>query len=517
MNSLVKNICILALFLNGIYLVEARKKTQYFNQTEFTVDFTITHSILTANFIGDLNKELLLIGERTDPKNKDTGHKGNKQTNSRKIAVLYVLDPFTGHYVTHSEIKIPKSIVAFDLITNHNKMEKILLLDAVGLSTIDFKTNSILPLAELTSIYLNSEPLFVTKKELVKDLNGDGLDDIIVSNFGNMTLLLQQASGEFNKIKLPIKSMVDMTNQHVAYSERSIFHLDTNFDQLLDIVVLENNRLQVYEQSKNGEFSSSANQISLPVDVSDVPWWFVRGADGESVDQSNLQHRMIEKLEDINGDDIADLMVRQTQSSGVFDRQNNYEIYFGSNHDGTLKFSEEFDTSITAEGTLAGLALVDINNDKRQEILVSSFDVGVTQIIGALLSGSIDQNVYLFSLDEDDNYSKTPLFSEEVDLNFSLSSGSAGQPVVLSADLDGDGNRDLMLSTGTKKLAIFQGVKSDRLLSSRSKRHKLKLPDDGSMVINTDLNNDNREEVIVRYGKQDDAALRNKIIILSAK
>jgi hypothetical protein len=311
--------------------------------------------------------------------------------------------------------------------------------------------------------------------------------------------------------------MIDMTSLHVAYSERSIFQLDTNFDQLLDLVVLENNRLQVYEQSKNRSFSLSANHISLPVDISDVPWWFVRGADGESVDQSNLQHRMIEKLEDINGDDIADLMVRQTQSSGVFDRQNNYELYFGSNHDGTLKFSEEFDTSITAEGTLAGLELVDINNDKRQEILVSSFDVGVTQIIGALLSGSIDQDVYLFSLDEDDNYSKTPLFSEEVDLNFSISSGSAGQPVVLSADLDGDGNKDLVLSTGTKKFSIFEGLKSDRLLRSRSKHHKLKLPDDGSMVITTDLNNDSREEVIVRYGKQDDEALRNKVIILSAK
>ena len=512
MKLIFKNIGVLLLLANCVHLVEAKKKPQYFSQTEFTVDFTITHSILSANFIGDLNKEVLLIGERQNP-----DQKVSKLKDSSKIAVLYALDPSSGRYILNSEIEIPKSTLAFDLISGANKINQLLLLDSSGISTINFESNSIVLLEKLDSIYLSTQPLFISSKELVKDLNGDKLDDIVVSNFHHVTLLLQQASGEFEKVELPISSMVDMTNRDVAYSERNLFHLDANFDQSLDLVVLENNQLRVYEQSNKGSFATTYNRILLPVEVSDVPWWFVRGADGESVDQSNLQHRMIEKLEDINGDGIADLMIRQTQSSGVFDRQNNYEIYFGFNQDGMLNFSPKFDTSISAEGTLAGLELVDINNDKRQEILVSSFDVGVSQIIGALLSGSIDQDVYLFSLDKDDNYSKTPLFSEEVDLNFSISSGSAGKPVVLSADLDGDGNRDLVLSTGSKKLAIFNGEQSDRLLRSRSKRHKLQLPDDGSMVINTDLNNDKREEVIVRYGKQDDQALRNKVVILSAK
>ena len=512
MKIIVKNIGVLLLLANCIHSVEAKRKTQYFSQTEFTVDFTITHTILSANFAGDSDKEILLIGER-----KNSQQKAAEAKDSSKIAVLYALDSSTGRYLFSSEIEIPKSALAFDLISGANKITQLLLLDSKGLSTINFKTNSIMRLEELDSIYLSPKPLFISNKELVKDLNGDELDDIIVSNFNHVTVLLQRANGEFEKMELPIRSMIDMTNLHVAYSDRTIFQLDTNFDQLPDLVVLENKQLRVYEQTADGRFTTTSNRISLPVEVSDVPWWFVRGADGESVDQSNLQHRMIEKLEDINGDGIADLMIRQTQSSGVFDRQNNYEIYFGFDQDGTLNFSPKLDTSISAEGTLAGLALVDINNDKRQEILVSSFDVGVSQIIGALLSGSIDQDVYLFSLDKDDNYGKTPLFSEEVDLNFSLSSGSAGQPVVLSADLDGDGNRDLVLSTGTKRLTIFNGEQSDRLLGSRSKRHRLKLPDDGSMVINSDLNNDKREEVIVRYGKQDDESLRNRVIILSAK
>jgi len=502
MTSITKSLLIFLLFAASTHPLQAKTRKQYFNQTEFKVDFTITHSILSANFVGDAGQELLLIGERE---------------NKTKIAVLYSLNLATKHHQLISEIEIPNTIVALDLITDPKGMEKVLFLDSQGLSTIDFSQELVVPLESMPSIYLNPTPQFVTKKKLVADVNGDGLDDIFVSGFSNIRLLLQQKNGEFKASSLPIKPTVDMTSEHIAFSETRFFSIDANFDQRLDILVLETNKLHVYEQSQTGEFLTIPREIPMPVEVSAMPWWFARGADGQSIDQSNLQHRMIESIEDINGDNIADLMIRQTQTAGVFDRQNNYEIYFGSNLNGSLKFSPKVDTSISAEGTLTNLQLVDIDNDGRQEILVSSFDLGVSQIIGALLSGSIDQDVYLFSLNGDNKYSKTPLFSEEVDLNFSLSSGSTGQPVILSADFDGDGIKELMLSANEKRLAIYNGERSDRLLGSRSKRHKLLLPQDGSMLMSADLNGDNRDEVIVRYGKQDKEKVRNKVIVLSSK
>ena len=108
-------------------------------------------------------------------------------------------------------------------------------------------------------------------------------------------------------------------------------------------------------------------------------------------------------------------------------------------------------------------------------------------------------------------------YDEEVDLNFSLSSGSTGQPVVLTADLNGDGFKELVLSAGKKRLAIYKGENNPQLFESRYKRHKLTLPQDGSMLTVADLNNDKQQEIIVRYGKQDENKLRNKVVILSAK
>jgi len=479
-----------------------RNKRQYFDQIELIVSFDITHPILAAHFLSNESKQLLIMGE-------------NKT--KQRVASVYFYQPSSKSYQSHGEIVLPDSAIAFDLFTNHQGVEEMLLLDSKGLSSLNFKTSRIIPLVDVESIYLNPKPQFIARKKLVQDLNGDELDDIFVSNFTNRTLLLQNSSGEFDKNTLPIKAIVDMSRSDISFSEAKTFSIDVNFDNLLDLVLVENDQMLAFEQTNTGQFSSIANIISLPNNVSSVPWWSMRGADGESVDQSNLEHRMVETVEDINGDQIQDLMVKQTQSSGVLDRQNNYEIHYGKNIEGILSFNQDVDTKISAEGTLSGLEIIDINNDKRKEILVSSFDIGVSQIIGALLSGSIDQDVYLFSLDSADKYNAEPLFSEEVDLNFSLSSGSTGQPVILSADFDGDGFNEMLLSASNERLAIYAGKRDGDMFESRSKRHKLVLPQDGSMLLTTDLNNDKKEEVIVRYGKQDDDKLRHKVVILSAK
>lgn len=482
--------------------LQAKKKKQYFDQIEFEIDFKITHPILTANFINNANHEILMIGENDD---------------KQKVIALYVFDQTVNNYIQHTLMSLPKESIAFDLFTDPLGVESILLLDSSGISKLNLENKSIQLLSGINSLYLEDNPQFIAKKELVKDLNGDGLDDIIISDFSNIHLLLQRQDGEFDKTSLPIKASIDMTSERVSFSEARIFNVDSNFDQLIDIIVVEQGQLQIYQQSKDGNFSPINNRISLPMQVSALPWWSVKGTDGESADQSDLEHRMLEKMEDINGDDIIDIMVRHTKSSGVLDRQNQYEIHYGSNQNGVLAFNQQPDTLISADGTLSGLELLDINADGRKEILVSSFDIGVSQIIGALLSGSIDQDVYVFSLDEQDKYDKEPLFSEEVDLNFSLSSGSTGQPVILMADLNGDGFKELVLSAGKKRLAIYKGENNEQLFQSRNKRHKLTLPQDGSMLTAVDLNNDNQQEIIVRYGKQDKSKLRNKVVILSSK
>ena len=516
---------------------EAKRKKQYFNQTQIDIELDITHPIFSGNFIEGENNEILVIGIDDQKQKKLVVYGSVKKpeviteepsatkdepsaTKDEPSATEYEPSANTaGPSVPTkiAEFNIPSSAVAFDLLTSADGIEKVLLLDTRGLSQLNLTNNIIVRLPESQSIYLNKSPQFVAKKKLVQDLNGDGLDDIFVTSFEGVTLFLQNKTGEFDRVKLPIEPVVDMTSERISFSETRLFNIDTNFDQLIDIVVLEQGVLQIYQQTEKGLFSPLKNLLTLPMQVSALPWWTLRGADGESADQSNLQHRMLETIEDINGDNIPDIMIRQTKSSGVLDRQNHYEIFYGKNKEGLLNFDSKANTKISAEGTLSGLQLIDIDADGRKEILVSSFDIGVSQIIGALLSGSIDQDVFVFVLDSNDQYIEDPLFSEEVDLNFSLSSGSTGQPIVLSADLNGDGIKEIMLSANDRRLAIYRGEKSKKMFRSRAKRHRMSLPQNGSMVSAVDLNNDDRQEIIVHYGKQDEQALRRRVVILSAK
>ena len=493
---------LILLIFTSADLQAKKKKRQYFNQIKFEVDFRITHPIYVKNFIDGSNKEILIFGVNEK---------------KEKIAALYVFNNEKSNYVLNSKHLIPSNTAAFDFITNAKGLVNLLLLESKELSLLNLEQQNIIPLMAAESIYLKDNPQFLAKKQLVKDLNNDGLDDIVIPSFSNTSFFLQQTDGEFVKNLLPIKPRIDMNNREISFSESQFFHQDINFDQRVDLLLVDENKIIIYEQLETGGFSTISNELLLPMQVSGVPWWFIRTEDGEQIDQSQLKHRMIEDLVDINGDNIIDLMVRQTESSGVLDKSIRYDIYFGSNQDGILNFNAKADTQIVADGTLANLQLLDMNGDGKKEVLVSSFDIGVTQIIGALLSGSIDQDVFVFSLNQDNRYDKKPLFSEEVDLTFSLSSGSTGQPALLSADLNGDGAKELILSASDKRLAIYIGAANKKLFDSRPKRQRITLPQNGAMISAVDLNGDKKEEIIVRYGKQDEESLRREIIVLSTK
>ena len=240
-------------------------------------------------------------------------------------------------------------------------------------------------------------------------------------------------------------------------------------------------------------------------------WWHQKDDTGEKLDQSNLIYRKLEELRDINNDGIVDMVVRFTQSSGLLDRVNDYEVYFGANKQGHLVFPEQANSVIHTDGTLSAVEFVDIDNDKKLEVMLAGFDIGLSQIIGALLSGSIDQDVYLFKMNAQGKFSKKPNVSKEVDLNFSLSSGQSGSPVVKLADLNGDNLKDLVLSSGEDELKIYYGKRGRKVFVKRGISFDITLPEDGGTLMVDDLNNDGKDDLLINYGRQDDLSLRKTI------
>jgi len=179
-----------------------------------------------------------------------------------------------------------------------------------------------------------------------------------------------------------------------------------------------------------------------------------------------------------------------------------------------LHFLTQPDSVIKAEGTLTDIQFVDINNDRKNEVLVAGFDIGLSQIIGALLSGSIDQDVHLFYMDEDSNFNKNNKVSKTVELKFSLSSGTSGKPITTLIDVDGDNLKDLLLSDDKGTLKIYLGVSQKRLFAKKPIKHKTILPKQGDMLTINDINNDGKEDILLKYGREDKRELHKSFRIL---
>jgi len=484
---------VLAAVFNTSYLSAASKQTKKskIDFTEILIDspYKLIQPVLAVDLILNDAKELVILG--TDD-NKD------------KWLITYQFNTKENKYTIAHKLEIPKKYYSYDFSEyKTDLLQNLYFLSSNELAKYNAQKNKFEIISKISSIFLKDKPEHINRAHFIKDFNEDNIDDVLLSDFSETHILIGKNDGSFISQSLPIQAEVNLHSDGATYKQAKLYFEDVNFDSHTDIIQVGDGNMQVYHQSKNGLFNTLSHDIKINKSISGTEWWNKRDETGESLDQSELEYRKLEELRDLNSDGITDMIVRYTQVSGVLDRVNDYEIYLGTNTNGALTYPEKPNSTIHAEGTLTGLEFVDIDNDKKSEVMLAGFDIGMSQIIGALLAGSIDQDVYLFKMDSDDNYQK-PQVSKEVELNFSLSSGQSGSAVVKLADLNGDGLKDLILSDGETELKIYLGETSKRLFKRRSQSFDTQLPQDGNLVYINDLNHDGKDDLLIKFSKKDE-------------
>lgn len=505
-------------FANASKLVGTKVDFEHYNIiAPFKIILPVIAVELVANEKSPVD-ELVVIGEN--------------ESNQTWLAV-YIFNEKMNSFILLDKMPLADEYFAFDVSENEEGLyflakNKVVSLKYNGSAKEEnsFQEGDRLPSGlylqhkqNIKSIFLLNKSSFIAKKDFIQDVNKDGIDDLILPDFERTNLwLASKGSQEYRYQYLPINTQVELSQEGVFFNPVTLFYADLTLDGQQDIAWISKGHVNYFRQIEGGSFSSQQEELALASSIHGLNWWQIRESDGENLDQSNLTHRVIEQIKDINGDGFIDVIVRFTKSSGVLDRVNDYEFYLGfSNKNGQLELPKIANTVIKAEGTLTGLNIIDVNNDGKFEVLLSSFELSVSNIIGALLSGNIDQNVLLFSLNDDNSYEEDALISKEVELSFSLSSGQSGQPIVLLSDVNGDELQDLVLSSGEDKLNIFLGNKSSRLFNRKASKHKIPLPKNGELFEHYDINHDGKEDFIMRYGRLDDESMANKVTILMVK
>lgn len=495
-----KHLLLLSLILISQALEAKSKVISKFSEVKIQTGLKVTHKIRNANLLGLTRDQIIVIGE-------------NKL--KQRLLVVYEILQEEHLYSEVSRIIIPDNYLSFDLLKT-KQTQKLIFLSNDSLMEYLAIENRFIFFNKSQSIYLQDKADYLVEKDFIDDFNGDGLDDIKLIDFSGVHFLIQTESGLFEQQTINIKPHIEARQLSAQYTETEMFFADFNLDKRNDLIVVVDHGLEVYFQLDNGLFNKQAKRVELPIDVKALDWWKIKESNGESPDQNKIAHKTVHMLSDINNDEITDLIVLYTQTEGVLDRKNSYEVYIGRAGKDIVEFSPTPTSIIESKGAVAEFKLLDLNGDKKSEIIISSLDIGLSKIIGALLSGSIEQDIYFYKTDKNDNYGNKPAAEKDVDVNFSLSSGKSDDPVVKIADFNGDGFKDLMLSDGEKSLRIFEGVNNKKLFAKRSLKHSILLPKNGALLETGDLNNDGKDDVVIRYGRQDNKETQNQIVILFA-
>jgi hypothetical protein len=504
------NRCLISLGLASLGLLTFpayAKYTDIFTQYQIDLKFNVNQPVLIADLLPQAGAELVIVG--VDDK-------------QQRMLAIYFFDTQSNTYIQQDKINIADNVFAYDVgEAQQDGLQRLYLLDKsmvhryvpAHLSHKSTWVNG----ETVSSMYLSDKAESFREMDFIQDVNNDGLDDIILPHFEQLNLWLSDCCGARHPQNLPIAARIEINQSSVSYDDQELYFQDMDLDGKTDLVTVEQGQLSVFTQNDNMQFSQVPIKIKIDQSIYAVDWWDMKGPSGQEMDQSDIQHRVVKAIDDFNGDGIPDIALQFTKSSGVLDKTIDFEFFYGALKEGKLSYSDQASTNITSEDTLSNLTFLDRDMDGKQEVSVSSFDIGISQIVGALLSGSIDQDVLIFSMNENNQFGKEPLVSQEVEITFSLSSGAQGQPLVKMIDINGDAVKDIVYSDGDELIrALLATPDQKKPYANRSLRQKLPMPKNPSNATTEDLNSDGKTDVVLHHGPADSSELLKRVIVLMA-
>lgn len=496
-------------FVFSLYAISTQAKSaDLFIEQKITLPFNVTQPVKAANLLPNPGVELIVVGVN--------------KTQQRQIAILAKPEQ-GGQYQQVALLDIDNEVFAYDFgEENEQGISKLYLLTKSSIQqyvpTEKGTSAQWIQAQQVSSFYLGAFSDVLVQQDFARDINDDQQDDFVLPHFEEFNFWLSSCCEVNHHLSLPIPARFERRWDKVSYSQEKLYFQDINQDQKTDIVAVELGRLLVFSQTDNKQFETQPYYIPIDSNTSGLEWWDSRDENGQQLNQSDLSHKKVEAIRDINGDQLPDLAVKSTQSSGVLDKNIEYQFYYGQMADAGFVFSPQVSSNISHSGTLSDLRFIDLEEDGKLEVTVSSFDIGISQIIGALLSGSIDQEAMIFSMDENNLFGKKPIVEQDVEMTFSLSSGKSGEPLVKVADVNGDKVKDLVFSDGTEQIRVLLATPMEkRPFAKRALRQKITLPKNASQIALQDLNDDQKADLVLHYGSTDGEDMMKQILVLLVK
>ena len=343
------------------------------------------------------------------------------------------------------------------------------------------------------------------------DLNNDGLDDFLIPSFEGWQIALQTNVG-FRPLQTlgPLPSMTFSESAlYTAYRAEEAFLLDENTDGLKDIAFWKDGSFSVYRQNNQGGFSPLKN--ILDVNLKDMLSGYSQISVGENNDDNNKgKTRLLDDVLDINNDGYSDLIVKRIKAEGIFGWESEYEIYLGRpTADNRLEFLGVPSSVVRTDGFQFNNEHLDLSGDGNQEFVITSVDISLGAVIRVLISRSVSVDISIYRM-ANGHFSDKPNVKKNISARFDFGSGELFVPAVLGADITGDGQKDLLVQKGDNTLLVYPGQRGLTMFAPKPIKLKLKLPKSQTGFIVSDLNNDGRDELILK--RKEDGEIKLSVV-----
>lgn len=420
--------------------------------------------------------------------------------------------------------------VSFVDVARVGGRDRLLTHEDGQLRWFDPATGAEHPLVEVPSEFRGTGGDRVPHVDVARDLNGDGLDDLVMPTVEGFWISTQSTGGSFAApVRLgppePFREAIALESS-IRYGEVGItaetlpsylsrvHGLDWDRDGRDDLAFWNGDRFDVHRQRSGGSFDPVPAPFGVDVAFdSDGVYSHVFGYEEESElallvgARERTERTVLHSFRDVNGDGVPDLVTHSLAGRSVIRLQTRLAVHLGGETPDGLRFAPEAGATIRANGSQpAGYSLqqlVDLDGDGRLEVFLLNVEAGIGDMFQALVANSIDLELEFFRL-EDGVYPDEPGTARSVRPDSELFGGRGPFfPTVLLGDVDGDGRADLLAAQSWEELRIYPGVPGPGLFAEEPQRVGFDLPANEANARALDLDGDGRDDVLVHHPAAD--------------
>lgn len=362
-----------------------------------------------------------------------------------------------------------------------------------------------------SSLYRVVDTKRLRRLEFSHDLNNDQLSDFLLPDFNGYQLWLQQVDGSFRHFELTIDSQMQAFDEDPTYIARKPWLVDLNLDGRTDIAFAKDDTLQLFLQQADGSFPTSPTTLSLGVGLTPDNQAQLRGGDGRSF--KGLIINRLQRLMDVNGDGIVDLVVQQQQYIDAMEQNYSYHIHHGQKSAAGVSFQPKPNHTISTSGVQFEVNFVDLDNDNRVDFYTPAAQIGVRSIIRALVAGTANVELQFYKQQADGSFGDKPVYKQDVTVEISIGSGQVNMPLATVLK-NAAGVASLVVGDGENTLRTFAPVAA-KLFSEKSIKQQQAMPKRGMDALVVDLNGDGKEDLVLPFTSQEvTSELTNQLQLL---